>query len=312
MGAWGCTMTSIGRLAFLFCLLSTANCLAGQPAPLQVSRQQLIRILQSPTEPLDRRIAALKTLSRTKLPGKAILVKLMEESSQELQRVLARQLAASPNGAEALLKSVEQGKTSARLLRQAEIRGTLQEAKVPGLKQRLEKLTENLQSLDEEIAPLIRQRRQGFLAATTSQSRGKVLFQKHCAGCHRVTSDGARVGPELKAIGRRGLDRLLEDLLDPHRNVDPNFRRTTVVTTGGEILSGLLVRSKGTQRLLIDQQGKEVVLDEKEIDEAIVSPLSAMPTGLAGHLKAAEFYDVMAYLLSLQAITSPPQKPLKK
>ncbi|MFP6575947.1 MAG: c-type cytochrome, partial [Pirellulaceae bacterium] len=227
-------------------------------------------------------------------------------------RLMARQLAASPSGAEALLKSIEQGKASARLLRQAAIRYSLQEAKVPGLKHRLEKLTDNLQSLDEKIAPLIRQRRQGFVVATTSQSRGKVLFQKHCAGCHRVTSDGAKIGPDLKAIGHRGLDRLLEDLLDPHRNVDPKFRRTTVVTTGGEILSGLLVRGKGTQRLLIDQQGKEVVLDEKEIDEAIVSPLSAMPSGLGGHLKAAEFHDLMAYLLSLQAIASPPQKPFKK
>ena len=305
-------MTSIGKLVFLFCLLLTWSCQAGQLAPPQGSRQQLIRILQSPKEPLDRRIAAAKTLSRTNLPGEAILVKVMEESCQDLQRVMARQLAASPSGVEALLKSIEQGKASARLLRQAAIRDSLQEAKVPGLKQRLDKLTENLQSLDEEISPLIRERRQGFVAATTSQSRGRILFQKHCAGCHRVTSDGAKIGPDLKAIGRRGLERLLEDLLDPHRNVDPSFRRTTVVTTGGEILSGLLVRGKGTQRLLVDQQGKEVVLDEKKIDEAIVSPLSAMPTGLAGHLKAAEFHDLMAYLLALQATASPPQKPLKE
>ena len=84
------------------------------------------------------------------------------------------------------------------------------------------------------------------------------------------------------------------------------------MTTAGEILSGLLVRGKGTRRILVDQQGKEVLLDEKEIDEAIVSPLSAMPTGLAGHLKANEFYDLMAYLLALRGTEQPPRKPLKK
>ena len=302
-------MTRIGKLAFLLYLFASGNC---QAAPPVEARQQLVRLLQSTGEPLARRIAAAEKLSTIRLPAETILVAVMEESSQDLQRVLARQLAQSPRGAEALLKSIEQGMASARLLRQAAIRDTLQEGKVSGRKQRLEKLTENLQAVDEEIAPLIKDRGQGFLAATTTPSRGKLLFKKHCAGCHRVTSDGAKVGPDLKAIGRRGLDRLLEDLLDPHRNVDPNFRRTTVVTTGGEILSGLLIRGKGTARLLIDQQGKEVALDEKEIDEAIVSPLSAMPTGLAGHLKTAEFYDLMAYLLTLQVAVSPPQKALDK
>ena len=302
-------MMHLGKLVLLLCLCVSGNC---QAVPPVEARQQLVRLLQSTGEPLSRRIAAAEKLSTIRLPGETILVKVMEESSQDLQRVLALQLAQSPRGAEVLLKSIEQGKASPRLLEQASIRDALQKTGVRGLKQRREKLTENLLGADEEIAPLIRQRGQGFLKATSSATRGKMLFQKHCAGCHRVTSDGARVGPDLKDIGRRGFDRLLEDLLDPHRNVDPSFRRTTIVTTGGEILSGLLIRGKGTARLLIDQQGKELKLDEKEIDEAIVSPLSAMPTGLAGQLKPAEFYDLMAYLLSLRAGTSPPQKSSKK
>ena len=302
-------MTRLGKLVLLLYLCVPGNCQATPPVE---ARQDLVRLLQSTEEPLSRRIAAAEKLSNIRLPGEAILVKVMEESSQDLQRALALQLAQSPQGAEALLKSIEQGKASPRLLEQASIRDVLQEARVPGLKQRREKLTENLLAVDEEVAPLIRQRGQGFLSVNSSPARGKMLFQKHCAGCHRVTSDGARVGPDLKGVGRRGVDRLLEDLLDPHRNVDPNFRRTTVVTTGGEILSGLLIEGKESARLLIDQQGKEVKLDKTEIDEAIVSRLSAMPTGLAGHLKPAEFYDLMAYLLSLRASASPPQKALEK
>ena len=302
-------MMYLGKLVLLLSLCVSGYC---QGAPPVEARQELVRLLQSTEEPLSRRIAAAEKLTTIRLPGEAILVKVMEESSQNLQRVLALQLVQSPQGAEVLLKSIEQGKASPRLLEQASIRDALQAARVAGLKQRREKLTENLLAADEEVAPLIRQRGQGFLSANSSPSRGKLLFQKHCAGCHRVTSDGARVGPDLKGVGRRGFDRLLEDLLDPHRNVDPNFRRTTVVTTGGEILSGLLIQGKGSARLLIDQQGKEVKLDKTEIDEAIVSPLSAMPTGLAGHLKPAEFYDLMAYLLSLRARASPPQKALEK
>ena len=302
-------MTLLGKLAALLCFCTFAYCHAAPPVE---GRQQLIGVVESTGKSLKDRIAAAEKLSAIKLPAELKLVKVMQEASQDLQRVLALQLAKSPQGAAVLLASIEQGKASSRLLEQTAIRSALERARLPGLKKRLEEMTENLQAVDEEVPPLISQRRQGFVKAASSSARGKMLFQKHCVGCHRVTSEGAKVGPELKGIGHRGLDRLLEDLLDPHCNVDPNFRRTTVVTTGGEILSGLLIRGKGTKRLLIDQQGKERKLDVAEIDEAIVSPLSAMPTGLAGHLKATEFYDLMAYLLSLRATASPPQKPVKK
>jgi|GEM_PF-3524047 len=298
-------MTRLGQLAVFLCLCVPGYCSAVLPVE---SRQQLVRVVESTSVSLADRVSAAEKLSAIQLPGERKLVKVMQESSQDLQRVLALQLAKSPQGAAALLASIEQGKASSRLLEQAAIRSALEKTRLPGLEERLEKMTENLQAVDEEVALLISQRGQGFAKAASSPSRGKMLFQKHCAGCHRVTSEGAKVGPELKGIGARGLDRLLEDLLDPHRNVDPKFRRTTVVTTGGEILSGLLIRDKGTKRLLIDQQGKERKLEVAEIDEAIVSPLSAMPTGLAGHLKPTEFYDLMAYLLSLRGTTSPTQK----
>ena len=121
--------------------------------------------------------------------------------------------------------------------------------------QALEDLLDNVSSVDEEIITLIAQRRRGFLAAKTEAKRGQAVFEKNCVACHRVKKDGGKIGPDLNGVGRRGLDRMLEDVLDPHRNVDPDFRRTTVVTTEGGILSGLLVPGKGTQRLLMDQQG---------------------------------------------------------
>ena len=299
-------MTRFSGRVCLLCLLSLCGQQAAETTAAERNRQRLIRILQSPTESFDRRVSAAEELGRLNPSAESILVKVMEQSPRQLQCVIALQLARTSSGAEALLNSIGQGKSSPRLLRQAVIHGQLEKANLKGLEQRLEKLTANLQPVDDEIEPIIRQRRTGYLTARTSLTRGKSHFQKQCAACHRVKEDGGRIGPDLDAIGRRGLDRLLEDLLDPHRNVEPTFRRTTVVTTDGEILSGLLVRGKGTQRILIDQQGKEVVLDQDRIEEAIVSPLSAMPTGLAGHLKAAEFYDLMAYLLSLEGSKRKP------
>ena len=282
------------------CLLGLLFCLLVQAAPPEIGRKQLIRVLHSPNETVARRLQAMQTLARMAPLPATTLVKTMQEAPSALQLALAMQLAQDESGAKALLGSVLAGKCSARLLEQDSIMTRLQQVASKQQQQALEDLLDNVSSVDEEIITLIAQRRRGFLAAKTEAKRGQAVFEKNCVACHRVKKDGGKIGPDLNGVGHRGLDRMLEDVLDPHRNVDPDFRRTTVVTTEGGILSGLLVPGKGTQRLLMDQQGKEIVLDQSKIEESIISPLSAMPTGLAGHLPAGEFYDLLAYLLTLQ------------
>jgi putative heme-binding domain-containing protein len=53
---------------------------------------------------------------------------------------------------------------------------------------------------------------------------------------------GAKAGPQLDGIGGRGLDRLMEDILDPNRNVDQSFRATNLALHNGQTVSGLLLR----------------------------------------------------------------------
>ena len=94
-------------------------------------------------------------------------------------------------------------------------------------------------------------------------------FKKNCASCHRIGDEGARIGPTLDGIGVRGVDRLLEDMLDPNRNVDQAFRTTQIVTTAGTIVSGLVLREEGEIVVLADAQGKEVRVPSAEIDQRI-------------------------------------------
>ncbi len=71
------------------------------------------------------------------------------------------------------------------------------------------------------------------------------MFTKICAACHQLGDQGAKIGPGLDGVGLRGLDRLLEDTLDPSRNVDQAFRTTVVTTKGGNIVTGLLLPRRG-------------------------------------------------------------------
>ena len=76
--------------------------------------------------------------------------------------------------------------------------------------------------------------------------------------CHTLASKGAKVGPQLDGVGIRGLDRLLEDVLDPNRNVDQNFRMTILNLKDGKVVRGLLLREEGEVYVMADDKGKEV------------------------------------------------------
>ena len=103
-------------------------------------------------------------------------------------------------------------------------------------------LTAKLPPANAVLDALIVDRRRGFARAATSAERGLTVFTKHCATCHQLEGKGSLVGPQLDGIGNRGLDRLLEDLLDPNRNVDVAFRTTTLRLIDGRVLSGLVRR----------------------------------------------------------------------
>src|SRR5262249_28281121 len=126
---------------------------------------------------------------------------------------------------------------------------------------------------------------------------GAAIFKTNCANCHQLGGEGAKVGPQLDGIGVRGLDRLLEDILDPSRNVDQAMRTTVLNLKDGKTVSGLLLREEGEIMVLADNQGKDVRVAKSDVDDRRTSLLSPMPANLAETIKEEEFYHLMAYLL---------------
>jgi hypothetical protein len=57
----------------------------------------------------------------------------------------------------------------------------------------------------------------------------------------------------------------------------------------------------GSQLVIVDSQGKEVLIPKDEIEQSKTSLLSPMPANMAELLKPAEFADLIAYLLSVRA-----------
>src|SRR5262249_54137899 len=128
--------------------------------------------------------------------------------------------AGNPPGAEALLALAEQKKLSPQVLADRGVRERLAAAKIPQFDQRFSALTITLPPANAELQKLMDERRAGFASAQATTERGRLVFEKACGVCHQLDGKGAVVGPQLDGIGNRGLERLIEDVLDPNRNVD--------------------------------------------------------------------------------------------
>ena len=200
-------------------------------------------MIKDAAEPVEvREQAATLLVAGGKPESRSILVEALATAPARLQTAIATGLAANRPGAEALLEAVAAGKASARPLQERGVAVRLESSGVPEIKARLESLLKDLPPADRRIQTLIEKRRSSFLASGGDPSKGASVFEKNCAACHQLEGKGARIGPQLDGVGVRGVDRLLEDTLDPNRNVDQAFRVTTLALHDGRVTSGLLLR----------------------------------------------------------------------
>jgi putative heme-binding domain-containing protein len=162
----------------------------------------------------------------------------------------------------------------------------------------LKRLTSNLPDGDEQLGERVRSRLAGFRAAKTSLSNGSATFAKYCAACHRIGGKGAEIGPDLDGVSVRGVERLLEDLIDPSRNVDPAFRQTSIVTKDGGILSGIVIEVGNETLEVRDVAGKVTRVPFADVAKKVASSNSLMPQGLDLAISESELYDLLAFLLA--------------
>jgi putative heme-binding domain-containing protein len=262
-------------------------------------------LLSDAGEPTPLRQRAADALGKIKQPSAIdALLKALPAAPATVQTAIAAGLAsAGQQSAEALLKAIEDGRASARLLRQRQVAVHL--ASLRALTERVDRLTAGLPAEDQTLEQLLRKRREGFARARAEADLGASVFEKTCAACHQIAGKGARIAPQLDGVGARGPDRLIEDVLDPNRNVDLALRATTVALKSGQIVTGLLVREEGQVLVIADSQGKEVRVPAGDIEERKVTAASPMPANFSDQISEQDFYHLIAYLLSQRTAPAP-------
>jgi putative heme-binding domain-containing protein len=143
------------------------------------------------------------------------------------------------------------------------------------------------------------------LSQAGDASRGRELFARHCAACHRLEDSGNPVGPDLATLTNRSPEALLVAILDPNRAVEDKFLAYTAVARDGRVTSGMLVGEAGGAITLQTADAKSVELLRKDLDEIASTEKSFMPEGLEQDLPPAALADVIAYVRSVGA---PPKQ----
>lgn len=119
-----------------------------------------------------------------------------------------------------------------------------------------------------------------------------------CATCHRHSGRGNVVGPDLSLVFQQG-DRaaILSSILEPGREVAPQYHPSQVKLKDGTEFIGIMLRSSSTE-VFRDIAGKERTFPQTDIVKRTEIDTSLMPQGLVMSLTNEELRDLLAFLTS--------------
>ena len=224
-------------------------------------------------------------------PVQEPLLKALGQAPADLQVKLARALAQNQAGAKRLLVAVEKGKAPAGLLLDIHIRDRFP-------KERVEALTKNIVKPSAEAERLIADRVAEYREKGGDAEQGKIVYATNCAACHKLSGVGGDIGPQLEGIGNRGVERLVEDIIDPNRNIDVAFHYTIVQLKDGRLITGLKRREFNQAVVFATVDGKEITVRKAEIERETKAPASIMPTGFGQIIPAPAFCNLLEHLLT--------------
>jgi putative membrane-bound dehydrogenase-like protein len=130
--------------------------------------------------------------------------------------------------------------------------------------------------------------------------RGKAVFKRVCSACHQLEGVGTQVGADLHAIRDQGKDTILLNILDPNREVKPQFLTYVLVTKSGRSLTGMITAETANSLTIRRSDGTAETVLRIQIDELQSTGLSFMPEGLEKEIDVLAMADLLAYLNSIK------------
>lgn len=134
------------------------------------------------------------------------------------------------------------------------------------------------------------------LSLTGDAKAGAAIFDTLCAACHRHAGRGTDIGPNLETV--RGWDRekLLLNILDPNREVAPNYISYKVELKDGTSLYAMIADENATSVTLKRPGAPDETILRPNITRLTSSTQSLMPEGLEAAIAPQAMADLLAFI----------------
>lgn len=241
-------------------------------------------------------LAAVQTLSsfgETEAAG--ALIEAWPAAGPRLRDAIYRPLAARPDWAEQLLVAIEEGTLPASDLAPSQ-RNELTGNQDDQVRRRALRVLGSVESQRSSVIDGYRP----TLELTGDAARGDKIYDRECSACHQLGERGFAVGPNLALTRNRSPEQLLSSVLDPNRDVQPNYLQYVVVDSDGRTTTGIVVAETGSSVTLGREKGARETILKSNIAELSSTGRSLMPEGFEKTIDRQAMADLLAFLATVQ------------
>jgi putative heme-binding domain-containing protein len=134
------------------------------------------------------------------------------------------------------------------------------------------------------------------LALKGEPAKGREVYLRICAACHKRGTEGKDIGPDLISVVEHPPEKLLASILDPNADIQPGFNAYTCTLKSGEQIYGLVAAetANSVTLKLADASAKTVL--RNQIATLQSQNTSLMPEGLEAAITKQEMADLIQFL----------------
>jgi putative membrane-bound dehydrogenase-like protein len=260
--------------------------------PWQSAEPALTRLLNVEAVQ-ELRLAAVRALAAHPQPEvPPILLKSWRSYTPALRREVTEAMMRQPERTLYLLNEIEKGRIKPADIDVLRTR-QLMNHKNPKIKALAQTLLKANLPADRK---LVFEQYQAALKLKGDPERGKVVFQKNCATCHKVAGVGVDVGPDISDTRTKLPEALLIDILNPNQAIDNNYVGYIITTKSGKQLTGMIAAETAASITLRRAENQTDSVLRQDIDEIQSTGVSLMPEGLEKTIAVQEMADLLGFL----------------
>jgi putative membrane-bound dehydrogenase-like protein len=261
-------------------------------APWETAEPALLKLMtDSPAQEI--RLGAVNALAahpRKEVP--TLLMKSWRSYTPALRREVTEAMMRQPERIQFFLDELQAGRVKPGDLDALRIRQLVNHPQ-PAVHDRARKLLQD--NLPAERKQVL-EKYQAALKLKGDAGRGKLIFQKNCATCHKVAGVGIDVGPDISDTRTKTLDALLVDVLNPNAAIDNNFINYVVTTKTGKSLTGIIAVETASSITLKRAEAQTDTVLRQDIEDIQSTGISLMPEGLEKEINVEAMADLLSFL----------------